>query len=58
MKYKCMADKNLIARTAFEWTILRPGGLTDAHETGHVYLGRTHIGQIPVSLSLSRFVPR
>ncbi|KAF8651081.1 hypothetical protein AX16_004943 [Volvariella volvacea WC 439] len=43
MHWKYEADKNLIKRTAFKWTILRPGGLRDTPGTGVVALGRTHI---------------
>ncbi|KZV79817.1 NAD(P)-binding protein [Exidia glandulosa HHB12029] len=47
IKYKFLADADLVKRSSFEWTILRPGGLTDAAGTGKVALGRTHIEQIP-----------
>ncbi|KAG8908810.1 hypothetical protein FRB99_003048 [Tulasnella sp. 403] len=40
---KLAADKDLIKRTAFKWTILRPGGLRDEPGTGRVDLGRTHL---------------
>ncbi|KAF8509026.1 NAD(P)-binding protein [Hysterangium stoloniferum] len=42
-KWKFEADKNLVARTAFDWTILRPSGLTDGPRTGLVEVGRTHL---------------
>ena len=47
-KAKYEADKNLAVRTAFRWTILRPGGLSDAPGTELVEIGRTHLKQIPV----------
>ncbi|KIJ40997.1 hypothetical protein M422DRAFT_48792 [Sphaerobolus stellatus SS14] len=43
-KWKFEADKNLVGRSAFKWTILRPSGLTDGPGTGLVEIGRTHIG--------------
>jgi len=43
MKWKYEADKNLVARTSFKWTILRPGGLSHEAGTGRVSLGITHI---------------
>ncbi|KAJ7200581.1 hypothetical protein GGX14DRAFT_372168 [Mycena pura] len=43
MKWKYEADKNLAARTAFRWTILRPGGLTSEPGTGTAAVGRTHM---------------
>ncbi|EIN05178.1 NAD(P)-binding protein [Punctularia strigosozonata HHB-11173 SS5] len=43
MHWKYEADKNLVARTAFGWTILRPGGLTDVPGTGKASIGRTHL---------------
>jgi len=43
MKWKLEADKNLIARTAFKWFILRPGGLTDSPGKNTASIGRTHI---------------
>jgi NAD(P)H-binding len=50
-KWKYEADKNLVARTAFRWTILRPGTLTDEPGTGLVEIGRTHLKQgIPVRI--------
>ncbi|KAF8574424.1 NAD(P)-binding protein [Ramaria rubella] len=42
-KWKYEADKNLVARTTFHWTILRPGALTDSSGTGLVEIGRTHL---------------
>ncbi|KAH7099610.1 NADH(P)-binding-domain-containing protein [Auriculariales sp. MPI-PUGE-AT-0066] len=43
MKWKYEADKNLVQRTAFRWTILRPGGLLEAPGTGYASIGRTHL---------------
>jgi len=43
MHWKYEADKNLVKRNAFKWTILRPGGLTDVPGTGKASIGRTHI---------------
>ncbi|KAJ3516095.1 hypothetical protein NMY22_g14291 [Coprinellus aureogranulatus] len=37
------ADKNLVGRTGFKWTILRPGGLTDQPGTGKLSLGKAHL---------------
>jgi len=49
MKWKYEADKNLVARTKFKWTIVRPGGLTNAEGTGKATIGRTHISQSQIS---------
>jgi len=46
--WKYEADKNLVARTAFKWTILRPGGLTHEPGKGTASIGRTHITE-PIS---------
>lgn len=43
-KWKYEADKNLVSRTAFKWTILRPGTLKDNAGTGKVEAGKTHLG--------------
>ena len=43
MHWKYEADKNLVKRTAFKWTILRPGGLTNEPGTGKASIGRTHL---------------
>ncbi|KAA1475754.1 NAD(P)-binding protein [Dentipellis sp. KUC8613] len=43
LEAKYLADKNLVERTAFKWTILRPGGLLDTPGTGRVSIGRTHL---------------
>ena len=56
-KWKFEADKNLVARTAFRWTILRPGMLSDTPGTGLVEIGHTHLGtQIPVCLFIPHYV--
>ncbi|KAJ7258053.1 NADH(P)-binding-domain-containing protein [Mycena haematopus] len=39
---KYEADKNLAKRTAFKWTILRPGYLDNKPGTGKASIGRTH----------------
>ena len=52
MHWKYEADKNLAQRTAFKWTILRPGGLTNEPGTGKAAVGRTHI-TTPISVSKS-----
>ncbi|KAF9461359.1 NADH(P)-binding-domain-containing protein [Collybia nuda] len=43
MHWKYEADKNLVKRNAFKWTILRPGGLTNDPSTGKASIGRTHV---------------
>ncbi|KAF5347244.1 hypothetical protein D9756_009927 [Leucocoprinus leucothites] len=43
MKWKYEADKNLVQRTEFKWSILRPGGLTNEPGTGKASIGRTHL---------------
>lgn len=52
IKWKYEADKNLAKRTAFQWTILRPGGLTDKPAAGKGAIGRTHITET-VSVRIS-----
>ncbi|KAL9710495.1 hypothetical protein Ac2012v2_006029 [Leucoagaricus gongylophorus] len=42
-KWKCEADKDLAQRTAFKWTILRPGELSNASGIGKASIGRTHL---------------
>ncbi|GJE93843.1 FAD dependent oxidoreductase [Phanerochaete sordida] len=49
MQAKYDADKNLAGRTAFQWTILRPGLLT--HEPG---TRRATVGKAPLGSSISR----
>jgi len=44
MHWKYEADKILVKRTGFQWTIVRPGGLTDSDATGRAAVGRTHLG--------------
>lgn len=39
LRAKTAAEDDLRARTTLDWTILRPGGLTDDTGTGHVRLG-------------------
>jgi len=46
MHWKYEADKNLVKRTAFKWTILRPGGLSNNPGKGKVNAGRTHLGEM------------
>ncbi|KZP33179.1 NAD(P)-binding protein [Athelia psychrophila] len=43
MKWKYEADKNLIKRSKFDWTIVRPGGLSDEDGKGTASIGVTHI---------------
>ncbi|KAJ7436610.1 NADH(P)-binding-domain-containing protein, partial [Mycena latifolia] len=43
MKWKYEADKNLVQRSTFKWTILRPGELSNAGGTGKASIGRTHM---------------
>ncbi|KZS96742.1 NAD(P)-binding protein [Sistotremastrum niveocremeum HHB9708] len=43
MQWKYEADKDLVERTAFSWTILRPGTLTHEPGRGTACIGRTHI---------------
>ncbi|KAI0338199.1 NAD(P)-binding protein [Trametopsis cervina] len=45
MAAKYAADKNLAARTAFKWTMLRPGGLTDGPGTGTGVVGHAHLSK-------------
>ncbi|KAJ7258049.1 NADH(P)-binding-domain-containing protein [Mycena haematopus] len=42
--WKYEADKNLVKRDAFKWTILRPGYLNNEPGTGKASIGRTHFG--------------
>ncbi|KAF5347243.1 hypothetical protein D9756_009926 [Leucocoprinus leucothites] len=43
LKWKYEADKILIQRTAFKWTLLRPGALSNEPGTGKASIGRTHL---------------
>jgi len=45
MRWKYEADKDLVARTNFKWTILRAGGLKNDTGTGKADIGKTHITQ-------------
>ena len=40
-KWKYEADKDLVKRIAFKWSILRPGGLSDSPGQGTATIGRT-----------------
>ncbi|SNS45947.1 NAD(P)H-binding protein [Rhodococcoides kyotonense] len=46
---KTAAEEDLKARTKLEWTIVRPGGLTDDDPTGHVKLSQPPLerGTVP-----------
>jgi hypothetical protein len=46
MKYKRLADLDLHARKALQYTIIRPGGLTDAPTTGKCELGTPQLGSV------------
>lgn len=52
MQWKYEADKDLVERTAFSWTILRPGTLTHEPGVGKACIGRTHITE---SIAVSGF---
>lgn len=57
MQAKYDADKDLVKRTSFKWTILRPGGLSNDPGVGKASIGRTHITST-ISVSLYRnFTP-
>lgn len=62
MKWKYEADKDLVKRTNFKWTILRPGGLTNQPGTGKADIGKTHITKTisrdDVALALSLLAER
>ena len=50
MQAKYDADKNLSQRTAFKWTIVRPGWLSNDPGTGNVTIGKVHLrGTVSVS---------
>ena len=51
MQAKYDADKDLARRSAFKWTILRPGRLT--HESG---TGKVTIGKAPLTTSISVWI--
>ncbi|KAF5334968.1 hypothetical protein D9611_009943 [Ephemerocybe angulata] len=57
MHWKYEADKNLVQRKAFSWTILRSGVLSDKPGTGKASVGKTHltpsIARDDVALALS-----
>ncbi|KAI0285180.1 NADH(P)-binding-domain-containing protein [Russula brevipes] len=60
--WKYQADKDLVRRTAFPWTILRPTGLLDGPGTGCADIGRTHVTALisrdDVALILAELVER
>ena len=41
--WKYQADKDLVGRTTFPWTIIRPTGLINEPGTGCADIGRTHV---------------
>ncbi|KAL5520184.1 hypothetical protein ACEPAG_9397 [Sanghuangporus baumii] len=43
MQAKYDTDKNLVKRTAFEWTILRPGRFSYGSGTGKASIGKAHL---------------
>jgi len=62
MEVKYLADKDLVARTGFKWSIIRPGGLSDEPGTGKASVGRTHLTPLitrdDVALALFHLVTR
>jgi hypothetical protein len=46
MKYKRMADLDLHARKALQYTIIRPGGLIDDLTNGKCELGTPQLGRV------------
>ena len=46
MQAKYEADKDLVERTAFKWTILRPGYLTNEPGTGKAMIGKTPLAPL------------
>jgi len=60
--WKYQADKDLVRRTAFPWTILRLTGLLDGPGTGCADIGRTHVTALisrdDVALILAELVER
>ncbi|MBG6180629.1 NAD(P)-binding oxidoreductase [Arthrobacter sp. CAN_A1] len=48
LQAKLAAEEDLVARSSFSWTIVRPGGLTDDPATGRVRLtSKTGQGSVP-----------
>jgi hypothetical protein len=48
--WKYEADKNLVRRDTFKWTIIRPGAFNEEPGKGRLSIGRTHVtGSIAVS---------
>lgn len=43
MQAKYEADADLVRRTAFQWTIFRPGGLSNEPGTGTGAIGKAHL---------------
>ncbi|THH02314.1 hypothetical protein EW145_g6764 [Phellinidium pouzarii] len=62
MQAKYEADKNLVQRTAFQWTILRPSGLTNDPGSGKATVGKGHlqheISRDDVALTLALLAER
>ncbi|EKM50722.1 uncharacterized protein PHACADRAFT_264166 [Phanerochaete carnosa HHB-10118-sp] len=56
------ADKNLVGRTAFKWTIVRPGALTNEPGTGRATVGKAPLKSVisrdDVALTLALLVDR
>lgn len=42
-EWKYKADIELVRRTAFKWTLVRPGGLIEEPGAGTAAIGRTHL---------------
>lgn len=42
-EWKYKADIELVRRTGFKWTLVRPGGLTEEPGAGSASIGRTHL---------------
>lgn len=51
MQAKYDADKNLVARKSFKWTILRPGSLSNEPASGKARVGKAPLG---TSISVSK----
>lgn len=45
MAAKLEADRELVQRSGLEWTIVRPGGLSEEPGQGRVEAGKVHIGR-------------